>query len=370
MMITSKCDECGADTEAHVGQRHQSDRLTWSLSIDCQTCGARVEGDGVDAPDDVRAAILTQEGRWALDVEIGDGSDKWKVAAALRSILGLTMAQTSTLKALLPGQVATGTRAEMERCRLLLAEKGVVSHLMLLEAGTMKPGSTSAEQRGPCVACGERPNIGACARCGALVCEPCRAPEHCGGCAFDVTREVLAGRRVASRRWHAKSVRALLGCGDSDINLDARGFERRRTNTRWPDRYQPVLAPFAVGELLDRSKLTRLEGPTVAALRKAPIPGFASVPEVVDLCAWFVPEADALRVLLRQRVDLPAAPQPIPLDGPFTSPDPLLPWSPPAPAYLEEVAPRACPHCGTGSTRFRDLGNALVCLACGRSFAT
>jgi hypothetical protein len=52
--------------------------------------------------------------------------------------------------------------------------------------------------------------------------------------------------------------------------------------------------------------------------------------------------------------------------GPFALPEA---WSPPAPRYRDEPAPRACPHCRATSTRFRDLGDRLVCLACGCSFS-
>jgi hypothetical protein len=108
--------------------------------------------------------------------------------------------------------------------------------------------------------------------------------------------------------------------------------------------------------------------PTVAALLGAPIPRFERAPDVVDLCAWFLPGDDALRILLRRRADLPSAPLPVPMDDPFAVAEPLLAWSPHVPRFRDEVSPRECPHCQQSATRFRDLRGALVCLGCGRSF--
>jgi len=183
-----------------------------------------------------------------------------------------------------------------------------------------------------------------------------------------MVREVLAGRRVARSGFaEAKVLRILLGKGD--VRVDASAIELLWPMRRIPFRYYVVLAPWALGEMLDRAKLKRLEVPTVAALRKAPIPDFVSNPEIVDLCAWFFPEPDAIRILLRERETLPASPLAIPDSGPFALPEPLPPWSPTEPKYLDEAVPRPCPHCRTEATRYRDLGDALICLTCGRSFA-
>jgi hypothetical protein len=159
--------------------------------------------------------------------------------------------------------------------------------------------------------------------------------------------------------------------GEADIKFDTGGIELLWANRRGPFHYFAVLAPFVVGELLDRASLARVGGPTVAALRKAPIPSFEPAPDVVDLCAWFVPNAGALRILLRRQAELPVAPQPIPSNGSFRLPEPLPPlppWMPSPPKFREMSAPRACPHCQTAATRFRHVGDALICLACGRSF--
>jgi rubredoxin len=128
-------------------------------------------------------------------------------------------------------------------------------------------------------------------------------------------------------------------------------------------------APFVVGELLDRARIARLEAPTVATLHGAPVPRFGALKTFGDLCAWFLPEPDALRVFVRERAELPPAPQAIPAEGPFALPPPVPPYVTPERMYREEPSPRACPHCGKTATRFRDLGDRLVCPSCGASFA-
>jgi hypothetical protein len=270
----------------------------------------------------------------------------------------------------LPGQVATGTQMEMAQHRQRLGAKSV-----LLEAGTEQLGATAADRHAPrmpdrnvCVACGKWPNIGACGRCSALVCDQCHAPDHCARCSFEVVQEVLTGRRVPGPSpAEAKMLRILLSEGD--IKIDVGRIELLWAGRRRPFHYFAVLAPFVVGDLLDRAKLACLEGPTVAALPKTPLPRFEPTPKVVDLCVWFLPDDEALRILFRRRAELPVAPLPVPINGPFMLPEPLPPWSPSPPAFREEVPPRKCPHCQQSARRFRDLGEALVCLTCGRSFA-
>ena len=84
-----------------------------------------LEADGgEDAPEDVRQAILAAEGLWVLHVE-AEGSEKVRAVAALRYVLGLTMAEAGVLKGSLPGRVAAGTKAEMEHRRGLLAGRGM-----------------------------------------------------------------------------------------------------------------------------------------------------------------------------------------------------------------------------------------------------
>jgi hypothetical protein len=122
--VPHTCGACGRESVAGVGQSTASG-LRWWLAFRCPTCGSMLEADGGDdAPEDIRQAIIAMEGLWSLHVE-AEGSERVRAVAALRHVLGLSMAEASALKGSLPGRVATGTKAEMEHRRQLLAGRGV-----------------------------------------------------------------------------------------------------------------------------------------------------------------------------------------------------------------------------------------------------
>jgi hypothetical protein len=113
---------------AGVGQ-HAGASVRWWLAFRCSACGSMLEADGgEDAPEDVRRAILAAQGLWALHVE-AEGSGKVRAVAALRQVLELSMAEAAALKGSLPGRVATGTKAEMEYWRQLLAGRRVTARI-------------------------------------------------------------------------------------------------------------------------------------------------------------------------------------------------------------------------------------------------
>lgn len=366
-ILKQTCSGCGADIEAHVGQSTGLWRLRFWISTDCPRCGAVTEADGDEAPEDVRRAILAEEGLWALHVEVGEKSmERTKIAVVLRKELGLSLPETAELKARLPGEVARGTPVEMADLRLRLAEHGVTSRVVLIEPGTV---SAVASVKAPlCAGCTRHPEVTTCGRCGRRVCLVCRLPEYCHLCAFELVGEVLSGRRGPVGAGEAKVLRALMDGHNSDVRIDAITIERRSGAQISPDRHFGFLAPFTVGHLLDRAGITRLDGPTVAGIPKGPIPHLGTFAETRDLCVWFLPEPNELRILLRVRSELPPVPQPIPPDGPFALPPPVPSFVAPK-RFREEATPRACPCCGKEGTRFRDLGDRLVCPACGRSFA-
>ncbi len=124
--VSHTCGSCGRESVAGVGQSTLGG-LRWWLAFRCSACGSMLEADGgEDAPEDIRQAIIAEQGLWALFVE-AEGSGKVRVVAALREVLELTMAEAAALKGRLPGRVATGTRAEMEHRRQLLAGRGVTA---------------------------------------------------------------------------------------------------------------------------------------------------------------------------------------------------------------------------------------------------
>jgi len=247
-------------------------------------------------------------------------------------------------------------------------------------------------KRDPCPGCGSEAASARCARCRAAVCAGCNRRASCPLCAFEVVQEVLAGRRVPAEPGDAKLTHHFLEPPASDIRIDVRGIEQRRRDAPRPARYFRDAGPVAVGHLMDRAGLTRITEPTVAAIRSAPIWivtaealrdqegwGWSTVAPPAgwpsekrtppDHCGWFIPGPDALQILLRAQLELPPAPRPIPTEGPFAA-VPLPPWSAAEQArYRDEDPPRRCPHCQQSATRFRVVGDVLICAACGRSFA-
>lgn len=247
------------------------------------------------------------------------------------------------------------------------------------------------QNRELCPGCASEAESIRCARCRATVCVWCSRQAFCPLCAFDVVQEVLVGKRVPAGPGDAKLTHLFLDFPASDIRIDARGIERRRLRASQPDRYYRDSGPIAVGHLMDRAGLTRVTEPIVATIRSAPIwlvqdpagrgpmkgsawsteappTGWSSIKQTPsDHCGWFIPGPDALHILLRAQPELPPAPQPIPTGGPFAA-VPLPPWSPEPPRFRDENPPRPCPHCQQSATRFREIGDSLICLTCSRSF--
>lgn len=136
------CRRCGRAGEVFVGQSASGGRLRYCESFHCEHCGAAFEADGgEDAPAEVRAALLAEEGTWAVVVDRAP-----RVAVALRAVLGLGVAEAVALAGRLPGQVATGTRAEMLHLRDRLAELGVAGRVELVTPGAGACASGGARQ--------------------------------------------------------------------------------------------------------------------------------------------------------------------------------------------------------------------------------
>lgn len=82
--IKTRCNSCGAEIDATVGQGLGSPGVTWHMSYACPNCWDLLEADGGTTPVDVRAAILAEDGTWALEVGpegaatrmLGDGTYK------------------------------------------------------------------------------------------------------------------------------------------------------------------------------------------------------------------------------------------------------------------------------------------------------
>jgi hypothetical protein len=110
--VAVKCPYCGAAASLAFGQAARGCDLRWWESFSCQACGTRTEADGgEDMPQEHRAVLLEQEGRWSV---VAEGQPTLGLMRSARECLGLSVGDLPALKARLPGALATGTRSEME----------------------------------------------------------------------------------------------------------------------------------------------------------------------------------------------------------------------------------------------------------------
>jgi hypothetical protein len=247
------------------------------------------------------------------------------------------------------------------------------------------------EQCGACRAATPLLPIVRCPSCGVPACAACRHADLCAACALVALGELLRGVRRVPVTLAARRIVDVVfaGPGDPsrDLSVSAAGFTARLPNAR-PLVYDRALGPAVVSVLLECAGLTTLAGPTVARLgdpataaaRRAqgagPVvsdggSGPAPSTAITSWCAWFVPSGTDLEVRVRPVTpeDLPRAPAPVPAAGPLALPTALAPWTPAPARWVERSAHVSCPHCGAAARRLRDLGSALVCPACHRSFA-
>ena len=122
LSITCKCKN---SLEANVGQNTRRGRLNWFLSYKCPVCGNAIEEDGVDdTPEEIRSAIISQEGEYGLFVTEGT-QNVTALITTLRKVLNLDLKEAAMLKKLVPGTILKGTKAEMDRLEVLLKNDGI-----------------------------------------------------------------------------------------------------------------------------------------------------------------------------------------------------------------------------------------------------
>ncbi|MED4729392.1 hypothetical protein P9597_14795 [Aneurinibacillus migulanus] len=114
------CTRCGEKVEVHVKQYIVNNLIAWSEAYSCTKCGNEVVSDdwGDQTPNEVRKAILEQEGEWEL-VILKHGENKAHFLKNLRDALNLTLQEVSSLFKKIPGALIVGTFQEM----LLLKKK-------------------------------------------------------------------------------------------------------------------------------------------------------------------------------------------------------------------------------------------------------
>ena len=126
-ILVGHCQFCGAEINIQVGQSVQGQRLVWHRSYYCQKCGGRLEVDGRgDAPDDVRSALIAQEGEWCIRLESTE-ADLPLALKSLRQLFGLSLVEIGQLRKKIPGIVFIGTRAEANRLSNLLLNAGLIA---------------------------------------------------------------------------------------------------------------------------------------------------------------------------------------------------------------------------------------------------
>ena len=129
--IKHTCPICSTAGSATV--RESPDSTRESLSFVCQTCGARSESDGEGLPQDLRAEIPRQEGRWNLEVRSG-GGDLRGLAVALRGAFGLSVpASIEAAKRAIGGEPFDGTESEMRRLETTLRSAGAETRVVRVE---------------------------------------------------------------------------------------------------------------------------------------------------------------------------------------------------------------------------------------------
>jgi hypothetical protein len=180
----------------------------------------------------------------------------------------------------------------------------------------------------------------------------------------------------------------------SRLGLGARGVEAEITRTTFvvhfssrrsgrPSSYVRSNAPSMVSELMTLANLQMVTRSIVVGLPAGhvsvvggkvlpefPVPSYPAWsygPKLV----WIVHDTDTVRLVVRPGPEPwrhPWSNEP-PVDGPFALPLELPPWTPEGTVFASFEEPMACPHCGSTSSRYRQIeDDFLVCPRCARSF--
>ncbi|MGB3511602.1 MAG: hypothetical protein WBA93_20665 [Microcoleaceae cyanobacterium] len=129
-LIIKRCSDCKKEIKIYVGQQifGVDLQLVWHSSYSCSNCGTQIEEDGYDIPtDEIREAILAQEGTWSLNIRDIDSYSATIVIKILRKTLKLSLSDAIKLKKKIPGKVMEGTKVEVNRLQQFLARHGFQS---------------------------------------------------------------------------------------------------------------------------------------------------------------------------------------------------------------------------------------------------
>lgn len=112
--IARSCPRCSRTTPASVSQSIRGgNRLVWSQSLSCESCGFNAEYDDIGLPpEEYRKALLRADGTWGLHCSLA--SERIQISAVLRAVLGLEMGEAISRTRNMPGFVWHGTEREVE----------------------------------------------------------------------------------------------------------------------------------------------------------------------------------------------------------------------------------------------------------------
>lgn len=184
------------------------------------------------------------------------------------------------------------------------------------------------------------------------------------GRAVDRLRAMMAGhhRRPAMKAAISWALQFVL----RDIDVDALVFFVPERVPITELAIPPAIACGVVGFVMATASVRALTPPVVVGLPAGAlgeVEGYAAWSYGAKRI-WIVPDENGLRLSVRSHPAPPESPtvDPVPDEGPLGLPALSIPD--PKYIYRDFDPPRACPHCGVVSSRYRALSRGFVCLAC------
>ncbi|WNG16935.1 MJ0042-type zinc finger domain-containing protein [Cystobacter fuscus] len=123
--VSFSCPQCHSSGKVAYALWGADGGIRLSASFKCNSCGHTFEADSHDVPEDVRQLFYLENGRWVLKV-IELGSNRAATLRGLRDALGLSVAEAGELLRKIPGEVADGTRVEVEVLGRMVQAAGAV----------------------------------------------------------------------------------------------------------------------------------------------------------------------------------------------------------------------------------------------------
>ena len=130
--IKDKCCECDTDVMVTIGQMESPEELAWYANYTCSQCGFTIESDDTGfPPDNIRKAILKEQGEWCIRVD--DLHSKIVIAKTLRQYFEVSLKESALFIKKIPGYMMKGTQVEMQWIQSLLQSEGIQSDVQKLD---------------------------------------------------------------------------------------------------------------------------------------------------------------------------------------------------------------------------------------------